>query len=117
MDGPVVLRSLASAKVNLALAVTGVRADGYHELSSVFATIALADTVRVAVAPVLDVRITPDVGARPGDDLASRAVRAFAASPKCEHGDHFPRQSPSWLSAFFSALSQGGAVVPSLATR
>lgn len=70
----------AYAKVNLTLEVLGKRADGYHELSSVFATIALADTVRVAVAPVLDVRITPDLGATRGDDLASRAVRAFAAA-------------------------------------
>lgn len=72
--------SQAYAKVNLTLEVLGRRPDGYHELSSVFATIGLADTVRVAAAPDLDVRITPDVGAPPGADLASRAVRAFAAA-------------------------------------
>lgn len=68
----------AHAKVNLTLEVLRRRTDGYHELSSVFATIGLADTVRIAVAPTLDVRITPDVGATAGDDLASRAVRAYA---------------------------------------
>ena len=72
--------SQAYAKVNLTLEVLGRRPDGYHELSSVFATIRLADTVRVAVAPALDVRITPEIGAAPGDDLASRAVRAFAVA-------------------------------------
>lgn len=70
----------AYAKVNLTLEVRSRRPDGYHELASVFATVDLADTVRVATAPTLDVRIVPDVGAPPGDDLASRAVRAFAAA-------------------------------------
>ena len=70
----------AHAKVNLTLEVLGRRTDAYHELASVFATVDLADTVRVATAPSLDVRITPDVGAARGDDLASRAVRAYAAA-------------------------------------
>ena len=72
--------SQAYAKVNLTLEVRGRRTDGYHDLCSVFATVSLADTVRVAVATGLDVRITPDVGAVRGDDLASRAVRALAAA-------------------------------------
>lgn len=70
----------ANAKVNLTLEVLRRRTDGYHELASVFATVGLADTVRVAAAPSLDVRITPDVGAAKGEDLASRAVRAYAAA-------------------------------------
>ena len=70
----------AYAKVNLTLEVLRRRTDGYHELASVFATVDLADTVRVTAAPSLDVRITPDVGAAKGDDLASRAVRAYAAA-------------------------------------
>ncbi|HEY6204067.1 MAG TPA: 4-(cytidine 5'-diphospho)-2-C-methyl-D-erythritol kinase [Candidatus Limnocylindria bacterium] len=69
---------LAPAKINLALAVTGKRADGYHDLRSVFATIDLADRVRVAPSRSLEVRIAPNVGAPRGDDLASRAVRAMA---------------------------------------
>lgn len=68
----------AHAKVNLTLEVVGRRSDGYHDLRSVFATIDLADEVRVAASGTLDVRLVPDVGAPPGDDLASRAVRAFA---------------------------------------
>ncbi len=71
---------LAPAKINLALAVTGKRDDGYHELRSVFATIDLADRVRVASHRRLEVRIAPDVGAPPGEDLASRAVRAMATA-------------------------------------
>ena len=39
------LRLAAQGKVNLALAVVGRRADGYHELRSVFLRLALADTL------------------------------------------------------------------------
>jgi 4-diphosphocytidyl-2-C-methyl-D-erythritol kinase len=79
---------MTPAKVNLTLEVLGRRADGYHELASVFATIDLCDRVRVAPWRELDVRIAPDVGAPAGDDLASRAVRALAdasARPALAH--------------------------------
>jgi 4-diphosphocytidyl-2-C-methyl-D-erythritol kinase len=79
---------MAPAKVNLTLEVLGPRADGYHELASVFATIDLRDRVRVAPWRELDVRIAPAVGAPAGDDLASRAVRALAeasARPALAH--------------------------------
>ena len=69
---------MAPAKVNLTLEVLGPRADGYHELASVFATVDLRDRVRVAPSRELDVRIAPAVGTAAGDDLASRAVRALA---------------------------------------
>jgi 4-diphosphocytidyl-2-C-methyl-D-erythritol kinase len=79
---------MAPAKVNLTLEVLGARADGYHELASVFATVDLRDRVRVAPWRELDVRIAPAVGAAAGDDLASRAVRALAeasARPAVAH--------------------------------
>ena len=69
---------MAPAKINLTLEVLGRRADGYHELVSVFATVDLRDRVRVALCKTLDVRIAPDVGAAEGEDLASRAVLALA---------------------------------------
>jgi 4-diphosphocytidyl-2-C-methyl-D-erythritol kinase len=69
---------MAPAKVNLTLEVLGPRADGYHELASVFATVDLHDRVRVAPWRELDVRTAPAVGGPAGDDLASRAVRALA---------------------------------------
>jgi 4-diphosphocytidyl-2-C-methyl-D-erythritol kinase len=86
MSRAVVLK--APAKVNLTLEVLGPRPDGYHELASVFATVDLSDRVRVAPWRELDVRIAPSVGAAPGDDLASRAVRALAdtsARPALAH--------------------------------
>lgn len=79
---------MTPAKVNLTLEVLGPRADGYHELASVFATVDLRDRVRVAPWRELDVRIAPSVGAPAGDDLASRAVRALAdatARPALAH--------------------------------
>jgi 4-diphosphocytidyl-2-C-methyl-D-erythritol kinase len=76
MSRAVVLR--APAKVNLTLEVLGPRADGYHELASVVATVDLCDRVRVAPARELDVRISPPLGLPAGEDLASRAVRALA---------------------------------------
>src|SRR2546430_15910206 len=69
---------MAPAKLNLTLEVLGRRADGYHELASVFATVDLRDRVRVAPWRELDVRIAPAVGAAAGDDLATRAVHSIA---------------------------------------
>ena len=74
------IRLLAPAKINLTLEVLGRRADGYHDLASVMATVDLYDDVRVGPARALDVRIRPPVDAPRGDDLASRAARAIAAA-------------------------------------
>lgn len=41
------LTSFANAKINLALAIQGIREDGYHELQSVMQSIMLYDIVRV----------------------------------------------------------------------
>src|SRR4029077_7191702 len=57
-------------------AVVGKRGDDYHELRSVFATIALSDEVRVAAHRRLEVRNT----ARGADEIASRAVIALASA-------------------------------------
>ncbi len=46
-----VLRTEAPAKINLALAVTGVREDGYHLLRSVFLRLALHDVLEVEQDP------------------------------------------------------------------
>src|SRR5207245_3636736 len=51
----------APAKINLALAITGKRADGYHDLRSVFARLDLADEVDVAPHRRLEVRNTMTV--------------------------------------------------------
>ena len=74
------VRLIAPAKVNLTLEIVGKYPDGYHELRSVFATIDLADRVRVAGGTRLDVQLRPDPGAPPGRELTGRAVEALAAA-------------------------------------
>lgn len=108
---------LAPAKINLALAVTGTRDDGYHELRSVFATIDLADRVRVAPHRRLEVRIAPDVGAPPGEDLASRAVRAMAAATGHEPAAfvHIRKRVPV-AAGLGGGSSDAGAVLRALAS-
>lgn len=61
------LQARAFAKINLTLRVLGVRADGYHEIRTVFQTIALHDTliVRRARGPF---RLECDDPACPGDE-------------------------------------------------
>lgn len=41
------IKTIAPAKINLALAVTGLRADGYHMIQTVFQTISLYDQIDV----------------------------------------------------------------------
>ena len=108
---------VAAAKINLALAVTGKRDDGYHDLRSVFATIDLADRVRVAPSQHLDVRIAPDVGAPRGEDLASRAVRAMAAATGHEAAAFVQiRKRVPVAAGLGGGSSDAGAVIRALAT-
>ena len=63
----------APAKVNLTLEVVGKRPDGFHELRSVFAALALHD--RLTVSPAPDLEIECDV-----PELASPANLAWRAA-------------------------------------
>lgn len=72
------------AKLNLRLAVTGRRADGFHELISLVAPISLVDEVTVQWVPEADddrLEITGPVAlvAEP-DNLVLRAVRAYRSA-------------------------------------
>ncbi len=55
----------AQAKLNLSLAITGRRADGFHELVSLVAPVALADTLTLEVGRPLG--LTCDDPALPVD--------------------------------------------------
>jgi 4-diphosphocytidyl-2-C-methyl-D-erythritol kinase len=77
---------VAPAKLNLTLAVIGRRPDGYHDLHSVVAPLALADRLSLAVQPAAGDSITT-TGFEPGpprDNLVLRAIeltrRAVARS-------------------------------------
>jgi 4-diphosphocytidyl-2-C-methyl-D-erythritol kinase len=68
----------ARAKVNLALAVLGLRSDGYHQMESVMQTIDLADAVRIR--PLrwgLRLSCYPTLNIPPDRNLAYRAAELF----------------------------------------
>lgn len=70
---------LAPAKLNLTLAVLGVRDDGYHELHSVMVPLAVADRLSVAALPPrsADTLHVAGIDAGPrADNLVLRAVAA-----------------------------------------
>lgn len=69
----------AFAKINLGLKIVGRRPDGYHELRTVYQTIALHDRLQLALlrTPVIQVRVVGG-GAPPGrQNLIYRALKAL----------------------------------------
>jgi 4-diphosphocytidyl-2-C-methyl-D-erythritol kinase len=73
------LSGRACAKINLFLRVTGRRADGYHELDSIFLPLSLADEIRLEIRAADDPLVTvicnlPELAR---NNLAARAARAF----------------------------------------
>src|SRR6266550_7343099 len=79
------MRVNAHAKINWALRVTGKRADGYHDIETVFQTISLHDTLTFTESDRLT--LTCDDPAIPIDDtnLVLRAARAIDAKPVAIH--------------------------------
>lgn len=79
------LRGRAPAKVNLALHVLNRRPDGFHELRTVFQTIALADRLKVTYRPRARscVELSCNRPELAGDDnLAARAARRLLEAGK-----------------------------------
>ena len=71
-------RAPATAKLNLALVVGPLRADGRHEVSTVLQRLDLVDRIAVEPAPKLRVEGFPD------DTLVRRALEALAAAAGAE---------------------------------
>ncbi len=77
----------APAKLNLFLHVTGRRADGYHELQTLFQLIDLADTVTIAVrGDGLIERPVGPAGLSAEADLSVRAARALQRATGTRQG-------------------------------
>jgi len=79
MSGGKVLRRRAFAKINLGLEITGRRANGYHELVTIFQTIDLADEITIASAPAGTLTLAADPALGGEQNLVLRAARALAA--------------------------------------
>jgi len=77
---PSVIRLAAPAKLNLYLECLAHRADGYHELETIFQTIELHDTVAVSLEPGHGIALTCTDSRLPtgADNLAWRAADAVA---------------------------------------
>ena len=85
------------AKINLELRVGAPRADGYHELATVFQALDLTDDVTVsrtgaALSDGFDLTVTGDVPEldgvpRDGTNLAARAVRLLAEEAELDPDD------------------------------
>jgi len=52
------VRLPAFAKINLRLEIVGKRADGYHELRTIFQTITLHDELRLRVAKLRGIHLS-----------------------------------------------------------
>jgi 4-diphosphocytidyl-2-C-methyl-D-erythritol kinase len=86
MTGVKSVRVRAAAKVNFGLRIVGRRADGYHEIESLFVPLDLADEIEIAIGPAerasvhLRMREAPADVPTDGANLAVRAALAFVSS-------------------------------------
>lgn len=79
------------AKLNLFLEVTGKRADGYHDIESVFLELKLADVLTASPAPkgVVRLHCTDETVPSGDDNLIVRAAKLLAAECGVEDGIDF----------------------------
>lgn len=77
----------APAKLNLLLHITGRRADGYHELQTVFQFLDYGDELKFVPRPDAQVQRVQDVAGVPAeDDLVVRAAIALQQATGCQQG-------------------------------
>ena len=89
----------APAKLNLTLAVLGVRQDGFHELHSVMVPTGISDRLSVAVLPLRghDTLHVGGLDAGPAED--NLVLRAFAAARRAARSAGFGPDTPPPLAA------------------
>lgn len=114
----------APAKLNLGLRVTGVRADGYHLLESVFVPLDLCDALAIEVAPAAATRVALRLEGGPADleagarNLACRAAVGFLAAADLEAEVRITLEKRIPVGAGMGGgSSDAGAVLRALAAR
>ena len=99
------------AKINWFLRILGKRPDGYHELSTLFQSISLPDTLHFAESDVLE--LTCDDPSVPTDDrnLIVKAVNALHGVVGKRHGAriHLEKRVPS-PGGLWGLVERGGCV-------
>jgi 4-diphosphocytidyl-2-C-methyl-D-erythritol kinase len=80
------LRISSFAKINLALAVLGKRADGYHNIHTVFQTISLCDELDIRESEQLDLRCDNLTGVPREDNLVWKAAKTLRSAAGVRHG-------------------------------
>jgi 4-diphosphocytidyl-2-C-methyl-D-erythritol kinase len=85
------LTVFAPAKINLFLAITGRRADGFHDLVSVVAPLRWGDEIDIETRPAGVYSLSCDTPFVPLDEsnLILRAARLFSEAAQPQHGAHF----------------------------
>ena len=77
----------APAKLNLFLHVVGRKADGYHELETVFQFLAHCDTLSIAISPSSNINLlTPIAGVKDDDNLIIKAAKLLQKTSKTSLG-------------------------------
>jgi len=74
------LRLRAFAKINVGLRVLGARADGYHELRTIYQTISLHDRLEVSLDPAssgIELVCADPATPRGRDNLVYRACQSW----------------------------------------
>jgi 4-diphosphocytidyl-2-C-methyl-D-erythritol kinase len=87
MPGPLTLP--CPAKINLFLEVRGKRADGFHELGTLFQALEIGDILTAEPARTLEIAGAAGVTQNPEDNLILRAARALQA----RYPDRIPREA------------------------
>lgn len=75
------IAATAVAKINVGLEVLARRADGYHDIRSLFVAVDLADELYVESADILTVQCEPPMTAAAEDNLVYRAARRVLGHP------------------------------------